>query len=300
MTFFLLDGVVEERERQWGAGNMADACMAEGVPFKMLFPAANDDVVRFSNGLHRHGVHVRTDDVVARGSKEFFSGWYAHCSGLGEDWTKPFEYSSYAPTLKDLLLNNYFALMPFGCIDEYAFEMITSSGKMFMKPNSTMKSFTGFVIEEDKLDHELSSLRQIQRIRNDELVVIAPAWDILAEYRFVVVGNKVVAGSEYRWDNKLDIRKDYPNGAMQVAEKAAALLCPDNGSHIGVDGAIVIDVAEIYTNPLAKPKEKGFRVIEINPFNTSGLYACDRRAIVRAIYQRKVDSWEKFADTRFV
>lgn len=65
---------------------------------------------------------------------------------------------------------------------------------LFVRPNSGAKPFTGFVVDrEDK--HKIESL--VQSIGVETLVLVAPAKDITAEWRFVICDRKVVAGCRY-------------------------------------------------------------------------------------------------------
>jgi hypothetical protein len=73
------------------------------------------------------------------------------------------------------------------------------------------------------------------------------------------VGDEVVTGSEYRWDNVLDVRTDYPQSCWDLANKVAKhSWCPDI--------AYTCDVCLVDDEP---------KIVELNSFSSAGLYACD-------------------------
>jgi hypothetical protein len=176
-------------------------------------------------------------------------------------------YGQMATYLGARLLNEDFVILPFSEVVRR--RPASFGGAIFLKPFSNAKVFTGLSITEEEFDHEVNCLRQIQRPDEHLLCVVAPVKEIVGEYRFVVVDRKVITASQYRWDGKLDVRIDIPDVCRAMAEEVASL--PDWQP----DDAYVVDVAHL--------PDGSARVIEMNALSTSGLYACDTRAVVAAV-----------------
>lgn len=141
--------------------------------------------------------------------------------------------------------------------------------RMFVRPDSPLKPFAGRVVERAKL-----SLRALDHgfyyDDADLPVVVAPVRDVGAEWRYVVVDRRVVAGSGYDPVGRRP-RSDTPDAASwRYAEAVAADLEPP-------EPVYVLDICAF---------EGGFRLVELNPFSGADLYACDPAAVVRAVAQR--------------
>lgn len=207
--------------------------------------------------------------VISYGSHQFVSQIKRH---YGSIWTPcayhrtdQLSYSIFSAHIGDVLLNDDFVLMPWS---EIARRMPLWSGPRFVKPDAVTKAFTGQVVRDTQ---ELSSIRQIDHPTDDLLCVVATPKAIDGEFRFVIVNGEVITGSEYRWDGVLDIRSDVHPLCLDMAKEVAKRPWQ-------ADDVYVCDVAltEIDGKSAA-------RVIEMNCFSTSGLYACDTRRIVAAV-----------------
>ncbi len=144
--------------------------------------------------------------------------------------------------------------------------------KVFIRPCEDLKAFTGEVINVADLREWQArvkagevSTRALQ-LTSDTPVVIAPPKFILREWRFFVVGGKVITGSQYRGPYGREISPEVPEDVARYAQDMVDLwpMAP----------CFVIDIAQI---------KDGLRVIEINCFNGSGLYACDAAKAFAAV-----------------
>lgn len=146
----------------------------------------------------------------------------------------------------------------------------------FIRPVSPYKTFTGFSIDTlDELIFEVNSIEQLNNIQPEERIFIALKKEILGEFRFVIVDGEVVTGSEYRWDDVLDIRSD--------VDKDCEFLAQMVGRHPWQpDVAYVVDIAKTNSGP---------RIIEYNSFASSGLYACDTDKIVKAVNKAAINDF---------
>ena len=138
---------------------------------------------------------------------------------------------------------------------------------LFIRPNSGFKTFAGQTIMFDNWQHTIDLLEDVSSVVDETLILVSSLQEITGEFRFVVAGGKVITGSEYRWDNVVDIRIDYPEECLALAQQVAQ-------HDWQVDSAYVVDIALTPAGP---------RVIEMNSFSCAGLYACDLEKIVKAV-----------------
>lgn len=101
----------------------------------------------------------------------------------------------------------------------------------------------------------------------DTICLVSPAQELLGEFRFIIAAGEVIDGSEYRWDNVLDIRHDWPADCWEMAEQMAKHSWQP-------DLVYTCDVASTNSGP---------KIIEVNSFACAGLYACDKRIVVDAV-----------------
>lgn len=167
--------------------------------------------------------------------------------------------------------------LPFGSIFEKK-ELLQDffGDNIFIRPDSGFKSFTGFSININDLETELHATKQLKNPGNQDLCLISKKKPILGEYRFVICDKKVVTGSQYRWDNKLDIRIDVHHECWEYAEKVAAF-------DWQLDLCYVVDIFL---------SEDGPKIGEFNSFASSGLYNCDMDKIVEAVNKAAIKEWE--------
>lgn len=172
---------------------------------------------------------------------------------------------------RDWLLNADYLMLPYGEVkrrDKNAlFGMFGGGNRLFLRPDSGFKTFAGFVLTYNDMDHQLHGTMKTSSVTDDTICLLAPTQDLLGEFRFVIGKGQVLAGSEYRWDQKLDIRSDYPPECRDLAQQVAELPWQ-------LDSVYICDVALTDDGP---------KVVELNSFSCAGLYACDHRAVVRGV-----------------
>lgn len=172
-------------------------------------------------------------------------------------------YYSYIPN--KWLLNDDYVCVPFYKIKE-AVELCEWHD-VFIRPLSGHKTFTGFVATLENIEFELKSTMSLTSCYPETMCLISSAKNIYAEYRFLIGNKEIIDGSEYRWDNKLDIRHDYDMECYDLAKKMA------NHSW-QPDTVYVCDVAQTGVGP---------KIIELNAFSSSGLYAMDKKKVVEKV-----------------
>lgn len=220
-----------------------------------------------------------SDCVVVYGSHQF-----CRAVGVGRfnpgmfglcDRTHVLKYLSNLPT--EWFLNNQPTMTTWKLFTEnkslwYDFY---KTDRIFIRPNSGFKTFAGQTLHRDEFEFEVNSMNQLTSVENETLMMIAPPKELLGEFRFVIADGQVLTGSEYRWDNKLDIRIDYPDECFDLAQKVA--------SHPWqADFAYTCDVALTPDGP---------RVVELNSFSCAGMYACDLEKVVQGISATALKVW---------
>jgi hypothetical protein len=182
-------------------------------------------------------------------------------------------FSKFAVHIGGDLLNSDFAILPYAEVVRRAKLDGKIGSDFFIKPESGMKEFTGQVVRAAYLDDDFDKLSPHNLIQPDTLCIVADVQDIKAEFRYVICEKEVITGSEYRWDNILDVRRDTHPICDQMANKIAK-------ADWQADTVYVCDVALVADEKTGKDAAK---VIELNAFSSSGLYACDTYKIVEAV-----------------
>jgi ATP-grasp domain, R2K clade family 3 len=209
--------------------------------------------------------------MILRGSVGFIRWAHAqgtpHPGGFPSEGAKP---SVWLGAYGDLALNAGAVIIPYGDFEQnrtvYEEQL---GGALFVKPADGSKTLCGTVVRPGQplFDAHFSWHRYWPVPPDDFLIVVAPVYTILAEWRFVIAGNSVVARSQYQVGGRLETAPSAPTGAEELANQIA------NYSWRPTD-VFVADIAQTDT---------GFYLLELNTFGTSGLYDCDLKAIVEAV-----------------
>lgn len=136
----------------------------------------------------------------------------------------------------------------------------------FVRPDSPLKPFSGRLLTRDQVSWEAIDYGFYYDDR-DLVVVVSEPRSITAEWRYVVVDRRVVAGSAYAAQGRTAL-PDSPEGApWRYAQEVASELAPP-------EDVYVLDVCEA---------DGHLYLLELNPFSGADLYACDPEAVVRAV-----------------
>lgn len=181
---------------------------------------------------------------------------------------------------KDLLLNGDGIITTFGQFKndpKRFFELFRELSRIFIRPVSGFKTFTGFVLDINEIDYELNSTMQLTSVMDETYILVAPYKQILAEHRFLIVDGKIVAGSLYKHNGKSHIEKLFTHDSLNIAEKMAKNAWQP-------DSIYICDVATT---------DSGFQIIELNSFACAGLYAMDKSIVINAINKYAMKEWEQ-------
>ncbi|MBW3243653.1 ATP-grasp domain-containing protein [Epibacterium sp. DP7N7-1] len=171
---------------------------------------------------------------------------------------------------RDWLLNRDVILLPFGQVEARAAQLETLFGpRLFMRPDSSKKTFSGCVFDISDIGHEVSAQRQIHNIHGDELVAIDRARDIAPfEYRFWLAEGRVITHAAYALE-RIEDAPPCPPTVARLAEEVAR----------HVEYTLPMVVADFVLDEGGQP-----RLVEVNGFSTAGFYpGTDFHALVTAL-----------------
>lgn len=138
--------------------------------------------------------------------------------------------------------------------------------RLFVRPQSPLKPFAGKVLTPAQLSW--GSLEFGFYYEDRQLPIVLRPWHPIArEWRFVVVGGEVVAGSEYVAQGR---RAETTPVDKAVWRRAQEIVREQLVAH------------EVYVLDLCESRDELY-LLELNPFAGASLYGCEERAIIRAI-----------------
>jgi hypothetical protein len=135
---------------------------------------------------------------------------------------------------------------------------------IFIKPQYA-KYFAGQVIE---VEERIGWLAEYSLILTDNIeICCSPLHKIEQEWRFFIVGGKVITGSSYKKWGCVITKEAVSDQIFKIAQTLADKWLPHE--------TIVMDICEL--------RDGEFKVVEFNSVNSSGFYNCDIPLIIEAI-----------------
>ena len=177
--------------------------------------------------------------------------------------------STYYAYFGNYLLNNKYFILPLAELIRRQIEILEyfkSSGEIFIRPNSNMKSFRAGVFNL-KILNTMMTLGQELRTDETTLVLVAAKRLIAKEWRFFVYKNEIITGSLYLvGEERINERvkssylENYLNKVLNQVNWYPELL-------------YTIDICE---------SERDLYILEFGSFSCAGEYDCDLSLIVEA------------------
>lgn len=150
-----------------------------------------------------------------------------------------------------------------------------SEDPVFIKPRDDQKAFIGGILFPDEKIQE----RFFYGNFHDDLpILVAPVRYPETEYRFMVVHDTVITGSQYKQGRTLHIDANIPPDVARAATQLAQQYQP----------------APVFTMDLARMPDGSVNVVEYNCWNASGHYACDMVAMYHAVAEHLCPSPSSF------
>lgn len=177
--------------------------------------------------------------------------------------------SNYYPYYYKYLFNKDHCYVTAGTIVDQQFDLAKQFGKdtkIFIRPNSGAKLFTGGIFDILDLEKEFDELN----LKPEELLVVSSPKEIAWEGRFFCKGDEIITYSTYQLQGNITKIPSVPEGSLRMAQEV-------------VDYFPFFD--KYYTVDICSPDLKSFYLLEFNGFFSSGLYECDKKKIVEALIE---------------
>lgn len=170
------------------------------------------------------------------------------------------------------------------------FEEMDFKEPMFCRPVHDTKTFTGAVVHPEELTEwkrrviELSNTGY-SSLTPDTPVMYASLKDVDFEARFFIVDGTIVTGSSYRtlgrqiMYHRVDSNNPLFHPMLEFVKDMLAVDCQESDTYDStyaepIDVAYVMDIGLV---------DGEYKVVEVNCINSAGFYACDMRAVIRAL-----------------
>ncbi len=219
------------------------------------------------------------DCVIGYGTFPFAREIQLHRRWLPGAWCNPanLDCTTYFAHFGKFLLNQHYAILPgVEAIRQrdWLFEVLGKDDEVFARPTGCHKVFTGRCVFKDDFAAALGPTRYDPAT----LVVVAAPREIGREWRLVVAGDRVVAGSQYAIEGSKSVEPGCPGEVRAFAESMLVEI------HWRPDPIFMMDIAE-----------SGGRLwlVEINGFSCSWLYQCDLRAVVSTVGDLAGTAWAR-------
>lgn len=178
------------------------------------------------------------------------------------------------------LLNDDYMMLPYAELSrcrDFLFDKIGRGDRIFVRPDSPLKLFTGQVATRETFAADLE-LMGFYEFPGDSLVVVSSPKEIVCEWRFVVAEGKIVASSLYRDSSDSATAQGVDKSALEFATELAV------GGY-QPDPVWILDIC--------KTADGSYRLLEVGGFSFSDLYACDKGAIVEAVSAAALKVWSR-------
>lgn len=166
------------------------------------------------------------------------------------------------------LLNNRYTLLPASeaCRQsDFLFEQFACNGEVFARPSAGRKLFTGNTFEIDDFKQTASMIDDPR-----SLVLISSPQRIGREWRLYVAHDKVITFSQYAVNGERDIQFECPSDVLDFGNEIL------EQTSWRPDPIFSMDLCEC---------DGQIRLLELNGFSCSNLYACDLNLIIEAVVQ---------------
>lgn len=217
------------------------------------------------------------DCVIACGSFPFVRHVQMHRS-----WTpgafctaENFACSAYYPHFAEHLLNGEHEILTGSTAGDRAdelFDRFARGGRVFIRPDAGDKSFTGRVVSRDEFPSAIGPARYNPQAR----IILAPARLVRREWRLVIVGDRIVAGSQYFESGAIAVARGIPDSVRRFADQVLG------STNWRPDPIFMLDIGDA---------DDQFFVVELGPFSTCAFYDCDAAAVVSAASEIASAAW---------
>ncbi|MEK6885072.1 MAG: ATP-grasp domain-containing protein, partial [Nanoarchaeota archaeon] len=185
--------------------------------------------------------------------------------------------SKYYSYFGDLLFNDRYALLTLKEIQRNRFQIYTRFGKealIFIRPNSGDKLFQAQLLDLIDLDRFCETNKHLLH----ELMIVSTPKTIRGEYRFVVSKHKEILGhSTYKFQDQICKIPAVPKEATILVEKLLEIdYYPDS----------------VFCYDVCDDSDGDFWLLELTSFSSCGLYATNKKSIVKRVSEIAEEDWK--------
>jgi hypothetical protein len=215
--------------------------------------------------------------VIGYGTSPFVREIQLHRSWIPGAWYAPdnLDCRAYYPRFEKHLLNRRYVVLSYVeaiSARDRLFDEFGHDDRVFVRPSASNKQFVGRVTDLESFADALAPARFDPACH----VVVAEPQTIGREWRLVVVEGRVIAGSRYAVNGERSVAAGLPTSVIVFAKRVLAEV------DWTPDPAFMLDVCEAAGE---------LRVVELNGFSTSWLYAADFRAVIAAATDLAFRTW---------
>lgn len=134
------------------------------------------------------------------------------------------------------------------------------SDRLFIRPDTGFKAFTGFVVSRNDYKDQLSAIKQLTKPSPELMVLVSVAQTIHSEYRFVIANQQVKTASSYIINGDINYDEQPPDEVSDYVQSFVS------GLDWAPDSCFICDAALTDNGP---------EIMEFNAFSHSDLYTCD-------------------------
>jgi hypothetical protein len=266
MTKWLLEDNVFEED----LNPLINKLKRTDTPFKII------SYVPFQSGADYLELFEKDDCVIFYGSLNFGAQIRREASWVPGVYCnmEQFDCTFYYPIFGSHLLNSHYIMMPLGDLirnKDFLLNKIGNNGCVFIRPNSGNKCFTGDVVCDETWNDDIEKFR-FYDVEDKELCVVSTPQNITYEWGLIIAKNQVISGSQY----KPKQTNNLPSNVVNFGNKMAQLSYEP-------DPVWVLDICQL--------KNGSLKIIEVNSFSCSGLYACDMNPIVENVSRLAEKDW---------
>jgi hypothetical protein len=220
--------------------------------------------------------------VIGYGTFPFARQIQLHYDWSPGAWCDPtaLDCSTYFAYFGKYLLNQHYTIMPgVEAIRQsnWLFSVFGRGEEVFARPSGCHKLFVGRCIDCDSFASALSPSRYDPATQ----VVIAAPKEIGREWRLVIIGDRIVAGSQYAVGGAKSVAQGCP---VEVRDFVAEML---RAVSWRPDPIFMIDVCE---------SDGKLWLVELNGFSCSWLYQCNLAEVVQRASELAAQQWASYRE----
>ena len=248
-----------------------------------LYVDRGGEGIELERYIHNYGLW--DTPLFMYGSLQMVKACNKHCPTVQTYCNlEQFKCSYYYPRFGNWLLQQDYIMIPYGEIErrkEFLFDAVGENDCIFVRPDDGFKTFTGQVLCKDAWKRDKGSLDSYELVPSETICIVARPINIQREWRLIVGGEdceqKVVAGSQYKVNDRLKELREVPERVLTAAETVL------HSVDYHPDPFWTLDLCEAYGE---------IHVLETGSLSCAGWYKADSAEIVRAVSDYIDREWE--------